>query len=228
MKLKEFFKPDKMKIGISFLLILLFVFMSFFVSKSSHSLFLRPFYYSYIFVILLLSAGPMTIIIKICTIVFITYFSACYMSINKSIIKGIILYFASLVAIPGVLLLLIYGYNYAFGFSCDNDSDCSFKSDIAGDFAVNDRYIHILDDSYGYEVPVCVNSRCTTIENAISAESCERINRVLLTRAVWLKSECYYSVAVNQNNESLCDSVLDESYHKRCIEHFNSLNVHKR
>ena len=226
MKLKEYFKPNKRKIGISFLLIFLYIVM-FFILKEVHSIFLFvffvPLHLSYSIIMFPsheLGRLPLVISTLLCPLTFITYSSACYITINKKIIKGIIIYFTSIATIPLVLIFLILCYNNIFGYYCNGDSDCHFKSDVAGDFAVNDKYIPLLDDSYGSEVPICVNNRCTTIESAISAESCERINRELLARTEWLKSKCYHHVAINQNNKTLCEYVEDRNYYKRCIEHF--------
>lgn len=163
MNLKEYFKPDKRKIRTSFLLVLLYLFICTLILSSEIRI-LDPLFMNYYTMAIILDQMPF---ITILIVVLLTYCFACYISINKKWMIGVVLYLIVTGILPIVMEYSIDNWNNMIGLSCNNDSDC--HCDSYQNIAVNNKFIQI--DVWGGKMDcigmsaVCEDGKCRIIMN---------------------------------------------------------------
>lgn len=161
MGIKNFLKPNKNKILIWVVLILILVFFLY------DLLFLLNFIQSYnaLYIssyFLLYSAIhiPLAIII----VLLLTYPSACYIHNTKNWFRGVAYYFAAYVVLSLLVVQLINLYNIQFGNRCSKDDDCIRVCD----WAQSKRYIELSGRNYPHCIsngfPICDKNQCKLID----------------------------------------------------------------
>jgi len=209
MELKNYFRLEKRKILISFLLI---VIAGFFTFTPLVSYVIFPFYFATILFY------NIPIYFTVIIFILISYPFACYIAKNRRWLKGIILYLIAFIVISGTIVFLIFGYNKAFGHSCDTDFDCKV---VYGVGAVNYRFIHLKDpfmviDRFAPTFAFCDNGKCKALElkDVTNLEECERIKR----KEQYLGDMCYFTLARKLNKKSLCNEISQTNLRESCIK----------
>lgn len=123
-----------------------------------------------------------------------------------------------LIVVLLIVIIFIFKYNDFFGHSCNNDSDCKF---ICGAGAVNNRFIYFSIPFLGIRdcwpaIGICENKKCQVLSPyiATSIENCEKIQQ---KKPQWVE-ECYYFLAGQLNDISLCDKVDNIFRREQCIK----------
>ncbi|MBI2575066.1 hypothetical protein HYV82_04225 [Candidatus Woesearchaeota archaeon] len=222
MGLKEFLKPDKGKILISLLLMLLSVGLMFGIATTgSVALYIDVF----IPVLIIFISLP---IFAITAFFLLSYFFACYISKDKKWFKGILIYLVCfLIAFP-LSVFLIGVYDDTVARSCSSDKDCRH---VCGAGAVNNLYVPLIEPLHfgtcsHNPVAFCGNKKCKTEDSfeAESAEDCERMfGRTQDTKFNQLGMNfsnldlCYSVLASKLNNKSMCNRIGDVEQRERCL-----------
>lgn len=228
--LKKLLKPNKKKVFVSLILVLLFLspillmLLLSLLSDVARNPIIEVVVASYftlfhVPITVFLGLGSWIVFLIMLLLLALTaYLIGCYIVESKEWLKGIVLFVVSLWVLGLVTTTVIGAYNAAFGHSCQTDEDCIF---ICGSGAVNRQYIPIRDpfiiidcfETYA----VCENNRCKAISPALaqSEYECGRIKNLDG------QSRCYYYLAERYEqfrNEKTCKKIKDKLWKSKCYD----------
>jgi len=127
-----------------------------------------------------------------------------------------------LIVVLLIVIIFIFKYNDFFGHSCNNDMDCKFK---CGAGAINNRFFYFGDPFVRRDcwpaIGICENKRCQVLSPyiATSIENCEKIRQ---KKPQWV-GNCYYFLAHQLIDISLCDKIDEISRREQCIGDFKEI-----
>ena len=154
--------------------------------------------------------------------ILVSYPFGCYIAKNRKWFEGIVFYLIIFLIISGGITFSIFKYNEIFGRSCNTDTECKFK---CGAGAINYKFIFLTDpfvrrDCYP-ATAICEHNKCETLSPyaAASAEDCEKIKQKM---PQWV-GECYFYLAMQLRDSSLCDKVDEISRREQCIEELKEI-----
>lgn len=213
MNLKQFLKPNWIKVLISLLLIIIAAFFTF---APYVSFIIFPFYFAAILFY------NIPIYFTIIIFVLVSYPLGCYIAKNRKWLKGILFYLIIFLIISGGITFSIFKYNAIFGHSCNSDIECKFK---CGAGAINYKFIYLKDPwamiDCAPTIAICENNKCKTLSpyKATSIEDCEKIKQKM---PQWV-GECYFYLAIQLKDSSLCNKVDEISRQEQCIEELKEI-----
>ena len=248
MNFKEFFKPNKTKIFICILLVIIGIFTTFVGYKIIElftPIFILPFkLYEVGFIIKLYyfldypfsSANLLFINIPtyLTIIIFflLAYLPACYINKNRKWFKGIAVFLITFLIISTSTIFAIAYWNLFFGFSCSKDSDCLYACEGSLDFVYNYRYVTLKSSDSLLDSNPTID--CSySIERGLANPICERnrckvfrgseaisINDCERATVENVKSSCYFDLAEKLNDINLCNRIHHIYMKPNCITSF--------
>ncbi|MEM0473327.1 MAG: hypothetical protein QXF88_01240 [Candidatus Aenigmatarchaeota archaeon] len=115
------------------------------------------------------------------------------------------------------MFLGINAYNNTVGKYCSLDSDCKVACGQGSlnnkGISLEDPFIIFVSGCSEMDWAICKNNKCETfnVMNAASLEDCDRI------ADQFLKSNCYYHLARNLSDVSICSKIESTSFRESCI-----------
>jgi len=208
MGVKEFFKPTKGKILITFVAVMSFfvligIFCLFFKKSVCYFLFFNELFEPMMTLLYILPGFSLFILILL------AYSISCFRFKSKKmwLLSAI---FAIMIFI-GISHLIFYGiqiydenYNATNYNYCDTDSDCSYSCPKPS----NPFMTPACEPAYF----VCENNRCVTLEIK-DVKDCER-----LQHDAFGQTTCYTNLANKLNDPELCNKIEDEKFKENCLK----------